>query len=164
MVYCVNSDSLKVMTVADLLYVYYVVYFRFELFTVVTMKNAIFWDVMPCGCCKNQLFGGTYDLHHQLERIVTLGTTLAVTSKQNMLQRNTIWHGSYKTHIMQQYGILHVVCCLRFIWISETYVSIMRCKERIVRFEVFMAVTMKNGVFRDVTLCGSCKNWRFGGT
>jgi hypothetical protein len=33
-----------------------------------------------------------------------------------------------------------------------------------VRFEVFTAVTMKNGVFWDVTLCGSCKNRRFGGT
>jgi hypothetical protein len=26
---------------------------RFEVFMVVTMKNAIFWDVMPCGSCKN---------------------------------------------------------------------------------------------------------------
>jgi hypothetical protein len=34
----------------------------------------------------------------------------------------------------------------------------------IVRFEVFTAVTMKNGVFWDVTPCGSCKNRRFGGT
>jgi hypothetical protein len=33
-----------------------------------------------------------------------------------------------------------------------------------VRFEVFTAVTMKNGVFWDVTQCGSCKNRRFGGT
>jgi hypothetical protein len=32
------------------------------------------------------------------------------------------------------------------------------------RFEVFTAVTMKNGVFWVVTLCGSCKNRRFGGT
>jgi hypothetical protein len=32
---------------------------------VVTMKNAIFWDVMPCGCCKNRCSGGTYRLHHQ---------------------------------------------------------------------------------------------------
>jgi hypothetical protein len=30
-----------------------------------------------------------------------------------------------------------------------------------IRFEVFTAVTMKNGVFWDVTLCGSCKNGRF---
>jgi hypothetical protein len=33
-----------------------------------------------------------------------------------------------------------------------------------VRFEVFTAVTMKNGVFWVVTSCGSCKNLRFGGT
>jgi hypothetical protein len=33
-----------------------------------------------------------------------------------------------------------------------------------VRFEVFMAVIMKNGVFWDVRRCGSCKNRRFGGT
>jgi hypothetical protein len=37
-------------------------------------------------------------------------------------------------------------------------------KIRHVRFEVFTAVTMKNGVFWDVTSCGSCKNRRFGGT
>jgi hypothetical protein len=28
----------------------------------------------------------------------------------------------------------------------------------VVRFEVLMTVTMKNGVFWDVTPCGSCKN------
>jgi hypothetical protein len=33
-----------------------------------------------------------------------------------------------------------------------------------VRFEAFMAVTMKNSLFCDVTPCGSCKNRRFGGT
>jgi hypothetical protein len=35
---------------------------------------------------------------------------------------------------------------------------------KIVRLEVFTAVTMQNGVFWDVTLCCSCKNRRFGGT
>jgi hypothetical protein len=34
----------------------------------------------------------------------------------------------------------------------------------VVRLEVFTEVTMKNGIFRDVTPCGSCKNRRFGGT
>jgi hypothetical protein len=33
-----------------------------------------------------------------------------------------------------------------------------------VRFEVSMAVTMKNIVFLDVAPCGSYKNRRFGGT
>jgi hypothetical protein len=36
--------------------------------------------------------------------------------------------------------------------------------EHYVRFEVFTAVTMQNGVFPDVTPYGSCKNRRFGGT
>jgi hypothetical protein len=34
----------------------------------------------------------------------------------------------------------------------------------LVRFEVFTAVSMKNGVFWDVTPCGSCKYCHFGGT
>jgi hypothetical protein len=34
----------------------------------------------------------------------------------------------------------------------------------VVRFEVFTALTMKNGVFSDVTPCGACKNQCFGGT
>jgi hypothetical protein len=29
------------------------------------MKNTVFWDVMLCGSCKNQHFGGTQRLHHQ---------------------------------------------------------------------------------------------------
>jgi hypothetical protein len=32
---------------------------RFEVFTAVTMKNGVFWDVTPCGSCKNRCFGGT---------------------------------------------------------------------------------------------------------
>jgi hypothetical protein len=34
-------------------------YVRFEVFTAVTMKNGVFWDVIPCGSCKNRRFGGT---------------------------------------------------------------------------------------------------------
>jgi hypothetical protein len=32
---------------------------RFEVFTAVTVKNAVFWDVTPCGSCKNRRFRGT---------------------------------------------------------------------------------------------------------
>jgi hypothetical protein len=34
-------------------------YERFEIFTAVTMKNNVFWDVTPYGSCKNRRFGGT---------------------------------------------------------------------------------------------------------
>jgi hypothetical protein len=30
-----------------------------EVFTAVTMKNGVFWDVMPCGSCKHRHIGGT---------------------------------------------------------------------------------------------------------
>jgi hypothetical protein len=29
------------------------------------MTNAVSWDVMPCGSCKNLRFIGIYHLHHQ---------------------------------------------------------------------------------------------------
>jgi hypothetical protein len=36
---------------------------RFEVFTAVTMKIAVFWDVAPCSFCVNRRFGGSYRLH-----------------------------------------------------------------------------------------------------
>jgi pentatricopeptide repeat protein len=38
---------------------------RSEDFTALTMKNAVFWNVMLCGSCKNRRFGGLYRLYHQ---------------------------------------------------------------------------------------------------
>jgi hypothetical protein len=35
-------------------------YVRFEVFTAVTMKNAVFWDVAQCRSCVNRRFGGDY--------------------------------------------------------------------------------------------------------
>jgi hypothetical protein len=29
------------------------------------MKNAVFWNVTPCGFYKNRRFGGMYRLHYQ---------------------------------------------------------------------------------------------------
>jgi hypothetical protein len=31
---------------------------RLEVFTAVTMKNGVFWNVTPCGSCKNRRSGG----------------------------------------------------------------------------------------------------------
>jgi hypothetical protein len=36
----------------------------------VTIKNGIFWDVMPCGCCKNRRFGGTLFLRSLRQLLV----------------------------------------------------------------------------------------------
>jgi hypothetical protein len=41
---------------------------RFEVFTAVTMKNAVLWDVTPCDSCKNRRFRGTKRLHLQVDK------------------------------------------------------------------------------------------------
>jgi hypothetical protein len=53
------------------------------------MKNGVFWDVTPCGSCKNLRFGGTSSFI-RVTRIGELGTTLAVTINQHTLQRNAV--------------------------------------------------------------------------
>jgi hypothetical protein len=59
---------------------------RFEVFTVVTMKNAIFWDVTPCGSCKNRcFFEERIASIIRVTRMGELGTMLAVTSNWSML-------------------------------------------------------------------------------
>jgi hypothetical protein len=52
----VPQDSSPYLTLAfenQLLFV------RFEVFTAVTTTNGVFWNVTPCGSCKNRRFGGT---------------------------------------------------------------------------------------------------------
>jgi hypothetical protein len=44
-------------------------FLRFEVFTAMTMKNGVFWDVMPCGSCKNRSFRGMYHPHHQGDKM-----------------------------------------------------------------------------------------------
>jgi hypothetical protein len=36
-----------------------ILHVKFEVFTAVTMKNGVFWNVTPCGSSKNRSFGGT---------------------------------------------------------------------------------------------------------
>jgi hypothetical protein len=38
---------------------------RFEVFTAVTMKNGVFWNVTWCDSCMNRRIGETYRLYHQ---------------------------------------------------------------------------------------------------
>jgi hypothetical protein len=51
------------------------------------MKNGVFWDVTPCGSCKNRRFGGTFASFIRVTRIGELGTTLALTSILRSVRR-----------------------------------------------------------------------------
>jgi hypothetical protein len=50
---------------------------RFEVFTAVTMKSAVFWDVALCRSCVNRCFGGTYHFHPQDRKNRERGTSLS---------------------------------------------------------------------------------------
>jgi hypothetical protein len=84
---------------------------RFEVFTSVTMKNAILWRARSYGSCKIRRLGGTYLLHLHGDK--NLRAMFEVTSTRITLQRNTIYDfvtlmmeairfsetwGSYKSH------------------------------------------------------------------
>jgi hypothetical protein len=53
---------------------------KIGVFAAVTMKNAVFWDVVLCGSCKNRLLEECLTTIFRVEGISDLGT-LAVTSK-----------------------------------------------------------------------------------
>jgi hypothetical protein len=59
---------------------------RFEVFTAMTMNNAIFWDVTPCRSYVNRCFEGTYRLHLQRRKIRERGTRVSRSSKRRFTQ------------------------------------------------------------------------------
>jgi hypothetical protein len=56
---------------------------------VVTMKNVVFWDAMPCGFCKTDVSEERSASTIRVTRIGELGTMLAITSNRRTLRRNT---------------------------------------------------------------------------
>jgi hypothetical protein len=55
---CTSYVEQRIFTTANT-YLEMVCNVRFEVFTAVTMKNAVFWDITPCSFCKNGRLGGT---------------------------------------------------------------------------------------------------------
>jgi hypothetical protein len=55
---------------------------RFEVFTAVTIKNGVFWDVTPCALVRTDVSEELSASIIRVTRIDELGTTLAVTSNR----------------------------------------------------------------------------------
>jgi hypothetical protein len=61
---------------------------RFEVFTAMTMKNAVFCDVTPCGPCKNRLLV-TANIVPNSQILVTLIMDALSSSETSVLTRAT---------------------------------------------------------------------------
>jgi hypothetical protein len=59
---------------------------RSEVLTEVTMKNAVFWDVAPCGSCMNRRFGVTYRLHHQGDKDQLARNNISLNNNRSTLR------------------------------------------------------------------------------
>jgi hypothetical protein len=66
-----------------------ITYVRFEVFTAVTMKNGVFWNVTPVTFVRTDVSEELSPSFIRVTRIGELGTTLAVTSNRRTLRRNT---------------------------------------------------------------------------
>jgi hypothetical protein len=62
------------------------IHVRFEVFAEATMKNAVFWDVTPCGSRKNRRFGGRYCSIIRVTRIVTANTSSSLIPVTLMIE------------------------------------------------------------------------------
>jgi hypothetical protein len=90
---------------------------RSEVFTEVTMKNAVFWDAGPCRSCVNRRFGGTYRLHLQgkksaSEELALAGGCRMYEDGDNTFLRNV---GSHKIYTAPHPGRRHSSCSCLFV-------------------------------------------------
>jgi hypothetical protein len=58
-------------------YLIILIFVRFEVFTAVSMKNAVFWYVASCRSCVNRRFVGTYRFHLQGRKIRERGISVS---------------------------------------------------------------------------------------
>jgi hypothetical protein len=82
---------------------------RLEVFTAVTMKNTVFWDVTPCRSCVNRRFGGTYRIHLQGIKIHEWGTSVSRWLQEAIQSSKTSVHTRSTRHHTPEDGILHIL-------------------------------------------------------
>jgi hypothetical protein len=90
-----------------MLFVNIILRLRFEVFTAVTMKNGVFWDVTPCDSCKSRLSEELSASIIRVTRIGYLATTLAVISNRRTQRAYQLCsHSIVSQHFMEPEGLL----------------------------------------------------------
>jgi hypothetical protein len=85
-----------------------------------TLKNAVFWNVTPCGSCSNRRFEGTYRHHHH--------------GCQNQLVRN-VSNSQQPKHTAKKYNATVCFSCSALILVSPCLAGVAsgnrrRCRPR----------------------------------
>jgi hypothetical protein len=65
---------------------------KYQVFTAVTVKDAVSWDMTPCGSCKNRRFGRMYRTIIRVKRIRSSETSLLPGASQRHIQEDSIIH------------------------------------------------------------------------
>jgi hypothetical protein len=136
------------------------------------LESAVICNVKPCASCKNWRFGEKYHSIIRVGRISEADSSnlimdVLLSSETSVLKRATRSHISdgilyshrHENRRSNKEELHRTVFPTQELLIRATvYVKLFI----FVRFEVLTAVTIKNGVFWHVTLCGSYKNRRLG--
>jgi hypothetical protein len=98
----------------------YIPYLRFEVFTPVTIKNAVLWDVAPWRSCVNRRFGGPYRLHLQGRKIRWRGTSVS-----RWLQTTATLRHIPEDGILQyiSWYMLNFVWCIHWLFRYISYIK-----------------------------------------
>jgi hypothetical protein len=68
------------------------------------MRNVVFWDMKPCGTCKNRRFGGMYRLHRQDEK--NLRARITVSNKEwCLLGCYAVWLLLERWFLQESHGV-----------------------------------------------------------
>jgi hypothetical protein len=80
-------------------------------FTAVTMKIAVFWDLVPCRSSVNRRFGGTYRLHLQGRKIRERGTSVCrwLQTESSVENTQVAIHKIHITFIILREYLLRVI-------------------------------------------------------
>jgi hypothetical protein len=76
---------------------------------VVTIRNAVFWAVTTCGCCKNRRFGETYrlaDYFALMEAINSSETSVFTRATRRLIPENGIIHSHRRENLKSYIRII----------------------------------------------------------